>query len=415
MARSQAGFGVRSTMVSRELERFSETVEAIYAASLNPGLWQNAVRAIATQHSAPMANLLTPLRRPDDGGFIFSVGIRESGLQLWGSKYASHDIWAHRVLERDLAHEGNIAISEDLVTEEEFEQSVFYREFLQHQDIWHICTGIVFDGSKLPLTAISLFRPRRGNSFEDLDRRLYKLIVNHLSRSLGTMLMLRDSELRVQASLASLNRFAFAVALMGVRGNIIFLNDCARRMIGEGDGLSIRRGNPLVDGEGWLIAKDVTQNARLARCVKSCVDPAAEPQHFNQAVAISRPSGKRDYVAHASSLASSNEICGRRGDAGAIVFITDPDSAPRVSLALLRRVYGLTPAEAKLCRELISGDGLSAAANRLRISENTAKTQLTAVYEKTRTHRQAELVKLLLGLASHEMDSLTPFPLDERC
>src|SRR5579859_3539680 len=127
-------------MASRELERFSETVEAIYAASLKPSLWQAAVAAIASQHGAPMANLLTPLKAPPDGGFIFSVGIPESLLQLWGSKFAAHDIWAHRAIEKKMTSEGTIAISSDLLSEEEFEQSYFYQEFLKYQGLWHLCT-----------------------------------------------------------------------------------------------------------------------------------------------------------------------------------------------------------------------------------------------------------------------------------
>lgn len=394
----------RGDMPSRELQRFSETVEAIYAASLTPSLWQHAVGAIARQHHAPMANLLTPLKSPSDGGFIFSVGIPESALQLWGSKFVSHDIWARRVIERKLTSEGMVAISSDILTDQEFEESYFYQEFLKYQRIWHLCTGIVFDGSSAPLTAMSLFRPREAPSFGNLDRRLFKLTVNHVSRSLGTMLMLRNAELQVQATLASLDRFDTAVVLTSRRGNVVFANQPAKNILETRDGLTLRAGNPVADEEGWLAANDPAKDDQLKRFLRDCLDPLADTDHFNRGLMIVRPSGKRPYVVRASALSVENEMYGLSGNAGAIVFITDPERTPTVSTALLQRVYGLTSAEANLAQELLRGIGLVAVAKRLGISNNTAKTQLAAVYEKSGTHRQAELVKLLFGLASNRID-----------
>jgi DNA-binding CsgD family transcriptional regulator len=65
---------------------------------------------------------------------------------------------------------------------------------------------------------------------------------------------------------------------------------------------------------------------------------------------------------------------------------------------LLRSAFGLTIAEARLASRLASGDSLDDAANMLCVTKNTARVQLKAVFAKTSTHRQAELVALLMGL-----------------
>jgi DNA-binding CsgD family transcriptional regulator len=62
---------------------------------------------------------------------------------------------------------------------------------------------------------------------------------------------------------------------------------------------------------------------------------------------------------------------------------------------LLRRLYGLTPAEAALAMEIAHGHGLKSAAELVGIERTTANTQLQRVFEKTQTHRQAELVRLI--------------------
>jgi len=58
--------------------------------------------------------------------------------------------------------------------------------------------------------------------------------------------------------------------------------------------------------------------------------------------------------------------------------------------------FGLTPGELRLLRPLATGSGLRCAAIELDISINTAKSRLRAIFEKTDTHSQAQLVRLLL-------------------
>jgi DNA-binding CsgD family transcriptional regulator len=83
----------------------------------------------------------------------------------------------------------------------------------------------------------------------------------------------------------------------------------------------------------------------------------------------------------------------------AIIFVTDPDRASGPSRDYLRALFKLTPAEAALAVELVEGDGLQSAAMRLGIKRETARTHLHHIFEKTGTRRQAELARLLVGLA----------------
>jgi DNA-binding CsgD family transcriptional regulator len=75
--------------------------------------------------------------------------------------------------------------------------------------------------------------------------------------------------------------------------------------------------------------------------------------------------------------------------------------AVRISRRLRRlgRHFGLTSAESALAVEILKGDGRIAAARRCGITCGTAKTHLSSIFEKTGTHRQAELVRVLLAAA----------------
>jgi DNA-binding CsgD family transcriptional regulator len=87
------------------------------------------------------------------------------------------------------------------------------------------------------------------------------------------------------------------------------------------------------------------------------------------------------------------------GSPVALVAVTDHDLDQYRRTVRLRRRFDLTSAEAAFAREILKGDGRKAAARRCGISDATAKSHLSSIFEKTGTHRQAELVRFLLDAA----------------
>jgi DNA-binding CsgD family transcriptional regulator len=83
-----------------------------------------------------------------------------------------------------------------------------------------------------------------------------------------------------------------------------------------------------------------------------------------------------------------------------VLILIDLASHPQPNHATLERIYKLTPAEAKLAVLLSGGAAIAEAAEAIGISVATARTQLKAVFDKTHTHRQAELVILIARLSA---------------
>lgn len=80
----------------------------------------------------------------------------------------------------------------------------------------------------------------------------------------------------------------------------------------------------------------------------------------------------------------------------AIVFIKHLEELPRRSSSAFARYFALTPAQAALADELARGDGVGAAARRLRISYGTARAHLLQIFQKTGVRRQTGLIRLIL-------------------
>jgi DNA-binding CsgD family transcriptional regulator len=82
----------------------------------------------------------------------------------------------------------------------------------------------------------------------------------------------------------------------------------------------------------------------------------------------------------------------------ALLIITDLAAQPSINTTDLARVFGLTGAESRLAARLANGSTLNEVAEELGIARETARNQLKAVFAKTGTHRQSELVALLMKL-----------------
>jgi DNA-binding CsgD family transcriptional regulator len=84
----------------------------------------------------------------------------------------------------------------------------------------------------------------------------------------------------------------------------------------------------------------------------------------------------------------------------AAIYVTDPEQVSERPEVVLIRLYGLTPAEAKVAALIVRGMSARQAAEGLAISYNTVKSHLKRVFAKTGTKRQGDLIRLIVGRAA---------------
>jgi DNA-binding CsgD family transcriptional regulator len=90
----------------------------------------------------------------------------------------------------------------------------------------------------------------------------------------------------------------------------------------------------------------------------------------------------------------------RRFGRVALLIVHTHDLTLGVAADILHRSFGLTTAELRLAEAMLEGGALSSIARKLGVTHSTARTQLRNVFAKTSTHRQAELLKLIVRLQS---------------
>lgn len=86
--------------------------------------------------------------------------------------------------------------------------------------------------------------------------------------------------------------------------------------------------------------------------------------------------------------------------AKSLLLVTDVTAPEAPTQELLAGLFDLTPAEARVARALASGLPLDRVAAEFGVSVQTIRNQLGAVFHKTGTSRQVELLRLISGAAA---------------
>ena len=154
-------------------------------------------------------------------------------------------------------------------------------------------------------------------------------------------------------------------------------------MINEQDGI-IRLTEPRAEARFRQLTKDCMLASRLPGVMSGGM------------VAVPRPGGLPVSVvvlpyrtpAHAETVIEQ----GSR----AIVLLYDPGRPHKDPPEILRELYRLSDAEARVCWRLASGEALEEIAAAEGSSRETVRSQLKRIFAKTGTNRQSELVRLIL-------------------
>uniref|UniRef100_UPI003F6E656C helix-turn-helix transcriptional regulator n=1 Tax=Shinella sp. TaxID=1870904 RepID=UPI003F6E656C len=87
-----------------------------------------------------------------------------------------------------------------------------------------------------------------------------------------------------------------------------------------------------------------------------------------------------------------------------LLLVVPVVNRPGVSLEVLRGLFDLSPAEARVSKGILNGDAPAEIASKLGLSPETVRTQLKAVFSKMGVRRQADVVRLLTGLPVFDTD-----------
>jgi len=189
-----------------------------------------------------------------------------------------------------------------------------------------------------------------------------------------------------------------AEALDSVEQGIVIVTDDLRLVHGNvAAGRILREGDALASQAGRLTTTMPAVRARLEALLYLALHGDGLGARPGGSLACERRSGRRPYAVHVLPLTAQQTEFASHGPA-AMVVIVDPERRPRPATETLRVLFGLTKTEAAVAQLVMNGEGLGPIGEQLSLSNDTVKTHLRNVFHKTDTHRQAELVRLLVAI-----------------
>jgi len=211
----------------------------------------------------------------------------------------------------------------------------------------------------------------------------------HLARS--ALLFARLQLERARAASETLAAIGLPSLVMNEHGHILAANHLIEQMAGHIVWLA----------HDHVALKDRRADKLLRAAVASSVTGAAGTRSFPARHA----DAEETLVAHVIPIRlSARDILSRCAAALVLTPVTAPQAPP---VELVQSLFDLTPAEARIARDLASGETVEDIASAGGVSRNTIRTHVRAVPTTTSCGRQTDVVALLNGIWSPRQSGKT--------
>ncbi len=354
-------------------EGFSDVIRRVYAAGEDARAWDRLGVDIIGQLGARVALMTTvDLAReslvatrffgPEDTAFA-------RGIEEYPALASSDPTlrWAA------LHPEAGFCASDDCV-EGDYRAHPFIRwnEARFGASHWYVCYSAPTDGLS---HSLSIHVPAAEGQATAAKLHKFRMLFEHV-----------DNAARLQLRPPSLDEESAAVAL-DRNGLVAACNTAGEKTLARGDGLS--------RSERRLVARDPREAERLDRLIARALD--SERSGAGAASMLVARGGDA-----APWLVTVRPTYTRYGGVGptqtGIQVRWREFRPPRLDGERLRLLLDLSAREGDVLALLVSGHSLETAAARLGITRNTVRVHLQAIFAKTRTTRQAELLQLCARL-----------------
>lgn len=358
------------------IDEFSRLASAVHASAISPENWTVALDETSRLLGATACGLVAGTGSTRS---VLAATIPREAVESYDAYYRRIDF----VLDAcEHGPAGLVRGGHELVAHKS--QSEFYHDWQRPFDL---TDGLFVRLAGEPDASFVVTAPTKDEPFETAERvKLVQALIPHVQQALRTRDHLSELETSSGDITAVIDAMRHGIVIVDGGCNVVHLNAAAQSILTAEDGMKLRARR--IESTRMLC------NDKLQAGVAAACGTQQTTVRRGDSLAIGRPSGKRPYILHIVPLGEVEDPCGAK----ALVMIIDPEGGLEPPKVLLRQLFDLTNAEADVALRMLRGDGVNPVADDLELSAATVKTHLQHIFEKTGTHRQAELTRVLLGV-----------------
>ena len=362
------------------LDRFSATIQLLYAAAGGAAPWSEALLSIEelTGSTAAVINLVPKATAVGPKNLVGNIA--PENVAEWERNYMS---MCPRVAAGLAMPNASYLCDYMIMSEAEMSRDPVYDWYKRH-DLRYFVGSTLVDTPRYKVMWSLQRSPAQGHAQQpEID--LVELLKPHLARALSLADQLGTLESFSRFSSAMFEASPNGLFALDAGGAILFANSRGEAHIRTADGLRSEGGK--------LSAFLAAECAALDRLVRE----ASADMAGGGWTRVSRPSGGPPYAVFVAPLnVQDDELLAE--SIKVLVIVHDTGEHRRADAAMLGAVYGLTEAEARLASALSAGHSIESAAAKLGVQVTTARSQLKSVFRKVGVNRQQDLVRLLASL-----------------
>ena len=365
----------------------SKLLASLYTAPLEPENWQIFFDHLSQLTKISNGYLMTDSENSGrqmlaGGGFNFDPGL----FRLYKDHYAQIDPFWPVFLRNPRVR---VIQGEELVSHDQLVKTEFYTDALAKNDM-EFMTLLSCCSTAGQTNIMPVWRRLQDGPMDNASVALLQILLPHAHIALQIHAKLRAENIHNRFAELTLNAMSSAVFLVSAGGHVQYMNQLAVSCIEKRDGL-------LLKG-AILTASNPTENAKLKLFILGAVSVRTNGTQNAPGGALSITRQSVQSPLHLVVLPVPENRKLTISIPCALVFVSDPDAVPKSRATLMKMIYGLTPTESRFADLLLEGLTAREAADRLGITIETARFNLKRVLAKTGTHRQTELMRLMLSL-----------------
>lgn len=281
-----------------------------------------------------------------------------------------------------LKHPNQVRAGYEEVPERELVKTEFYNDFASRFGLFRPM-GVVTDIEPGVTLSLALSRNSMQNLLQPEDKAALEQLAPHVKRALQTRMRFEAGTSGWQAS--AFDQLAFGVVVCEAFGRVIYANAAAGSLTAQSRGLRLAGVPTRV---GALVPKEAEALARL-------VFAAASPRPSGGGVRLTGADG-RSLSVLVTPLPPA--VADGFGGGKALLSIAREDATPSAGVSALRSLYGLSQAQAELCRGLATGKTFEEIAVERGVAVSTLRTHLATVLVRTGSRNLRDLIRLLGAL-----------------